>query len=199
MFTGIITAHGRLGARETIAGDVRLWVDTPEGWLDGVRLGDSIAVSGVCLTVVARDRNRFAADVSRETLGLTTLGALGDNGLVNLEQALRLSGRLGGHMVSGHVDGLGEILEIAEDARSQRWTLRAPPALMRFIATKGSITVNGVSLTVNTVEADRFGINLIPHTVENTDFRDRRVGDAVNLEADVVARYVERLLDPNRI
>jgi riboflavin synthase len=194
MFTGIIQALGRLAAREPTGGDQRLWVATPAGWLDDVALGDSIAVSGACLTVVACEDGRFAADVSRETLALTTLGALPEGSLLNLEKSLRLADRLGGHLVSGHVDGLGEVLAIREDARSQRWTLRAPRALLRYVAPKGSITVNGVSLTVNEVGDDTFGVNLIPHTVAHTDFRERRVGDAVNLEVDLVARYVERLL-----
>jgi riboflavin synthase len=194
VFTGIIQALGSLAAREHTGGDQRLWMATPSGWLEEVALGDSIAVSGACLTVVAVDGARFAADVSRETLGLTTLGALPEGALVNLEKALRLADRLGGHLVSGHVDGLGEVLEVAADARSQRWSLGAPAALMRYIAAKGSITINGVSLTVNEVAECSFGVNLIPHTVEHTDFRERRVGDRVNLEVDVVARYVERLL-----
>ncbi len=194
MFTGIISALGLLSSRESMGGDQRLWMTTPAGWLDGVQVGDSIAVSGVCLTVVLRDGDRFAADVSRETLGLTTLGALREDALVNLELALRLSDRLGGHLVSGHVDGLGEVVAVVDDARSQRWTLRAPAALMRYIAAKGSITINGVSLTVNEVDGQTFGVNLIPHTLSHTDFQQRRVGDAVNLEVDVVARYLERLL-----
>jgi riboflavin synthase len=198
MFTGIIQALGRLAAREPTGGDQRLWVATPAGWLDDVALGDSIAVAGACLTVVACEDGRFAADVSRETLALTTLGALPEGSLLNLEKSLRLADRLGGHLVSGHIDGLGEVLAIREDARSQRWTFRAPRSLMRYVAPKGSIAVNGVSLTVNEVGDDTFGVNLIPHTVAHTDFRERRVGDAVNLEVDLVARYVERLLDFER-
>jgi riboflavin synthase len=193
MFTGIIQAVGHIALREQRDGDQRLWIATPAGWLDDVGPGDSIAVSGVCLTVVTCEDARFGADVSRETLGLTTLGGLAQGRRVNLEKALRLADRLGGHLVSGHVDGLGEVTDIAEDARSQRWTVRAPAALLRYVATKGSITINGVSLTVNEVGDDTFGVNLIPHTVQHTDFQERRVGDMVNLEVDVVARYVERL------
>jgi riboflavin synthase len=193
MFTGLIQAVGTIAMRQQRDGDQRLWIATPAGWLDDVGPGDSIAVSGVCLTAVTCEDRRFAADVSRETLGLTTLGGLAQGRRVNLEKALRLADRLGGHLVSGHVDGLAEVVDIAKDARSQRWTLRAPTVLMRYIAAKGSIAVSGVSLTVNEVGADTFGVNLIPHTVQHTDFQERRVGDAVNLEVDVVARYVERL------
>lgn len=194
MFTGIIQAVGAVALHEPRGGDQRLWIATPAGWLEDVAIGDSIAVSGVCLTVVSHGQSRFAADVSRETLRLTTLGGLPDGATVNLEKSLRLADRLGGHLVSGHVDGLGEVVGVTGDARSQCWRFRAPEALMRYLAAKGSITINGVSLTVNEVVADTFAVNLIPHTVAHTDFRERRAGDAVNLEVDLVARYVERLL-----
>jgi riboflavin synthase len=151
-------------------------------------------VSGCCLTVVAREGDTLAFDISRESLSLTTLGGLGVGDRVNLEKALRLSDRLGGHLVSGHVDGIGSIVSVGSDARSQRWTIEAPPALARYIAAKGSVCVDGVSLTVNTVDGARFGVNLIPHTVEHTTFGDRRAGDRVNLEIDMLARYVERML-----
>ncbi|PZQ16436.1 MAG: riboflavin synthase [Rhodanobacter denitrificans] len=193
MFTGIIQAVGRVAALEPRGGDVRLRIAAP-GWsLDDVAEGDSIAVAGVCLTALDLAADGFAADVSIETLNLTTLGRLAPGDGVNLEKALRLSDRLGGHLVSGHVDGVGRVVEIAADARSQRWTFEAPAALARYIAVKGSICIDGVSLTVNAVDGARFGVNLIPHTQAVTTFGTRRPGDAVNLEVDLLARYIERL------
>ncbi|HEY9111046.1 MAG TPA: riboflavin synthase [Rhodanobacteraceae bacterium] len=193
MFTGIIQATGRVTRSEARGGDLRLSVVAPEFNASDVAPGDSIAVSGCCLTVVAHEGDTLAFDVSNESLALTTLGVLAVGDRVNLEKALRLSDRLGGHLVSGHVDGIGSILSVEPDARSQRWTIEAPPALARYIAAKGSVCVDGASLTVNTVDGARFGVNLIPHTVEQTTFGDRRVGDRVNLEIDMLARYVERL------
>ena len=194
MFTGIIQAVGSLRRREPRGGDVRLAIDTDSLDLADVALGDSIAVSGVCLTVDSLEERGFAADVSNETLSLTTLGGLVSGDAVNLEKALRLADRLGGHLVSGHVDGLGRIISITPDARSQRWTFEVPPALARYIVAKGSICIDGTSLTVNEINGQRFGVNLIPHTVEHTAFRHRRPGDAVNIEVDLVARYIERLV-----
>lgn len=194
MFTGIIQTVGRIARLEPRGGDVRLHVDSTDLDLTDVQLGDSIAVSGVCLTAVTLEPHGFSADVSNETLALTTLGALKPGDPVNLEKALRLADRLGGHMVSGHVDGLGKVVSITPDGRSQRWTFEVPAALARYIAAKGSICIDGTSLTVNEVSGLRFGVNLIPHTVEHTAFRARRAGDAVNIEVDVVARYIERLL-----
>jgi riboflavin synthase len=194
MFTGIIEATGRVACVDSRGGDLRLGIDAPVLDAAAVALGDSIAVSGCCLTVVAHDGDALAFDVSNETLALTTLGGLRVGDTVNLEPALRLSDRLGGHMVSGHVDGVGAIAAIESDARSQRWTLAPPPALLRFIAAKGSVCVDGVSLTVNTVTATTFAVNLIPHTVANTTFNGRRVGDRVNIEVDMLARYVAQLL-----
>ncbi|QEE25579.1 riboflavin synthase [Rhodanobacter glycinis] len=194
MFTGIIQTVGRIARLEPRGGDVRLHVDSTGLDLTDVQLGDSIAVSGVCLTAVTLAPHGFSADVSNETLALTTLGALKPGDPVNLEKALRLADRLGGHMVSGHVDGLGKVVSITPDGRSQRWTFEVPAALARYIAAKGSICIDGTSLTVNEVSGLRFGVNLIPHTVEHTAFRARRAGDAVNIEVDVVARYIERLL-----
>lgn len=193
MFTGIIQATGRVARIERRGGDVRLAVVAPVSARADVAAGDSICVSGCCLTVASLDDDAMAFDVSNETLGLTTLGGLREGDAVNLEPALRLSDRLGGHLVSGHVDGLGTIAAIEADARSQRWTLEAPATLIRFIAAKGSICVDGVSLTVNAVEGARFGVNLIPYTVAQTTFGQRRVGDRVNLEVDLLARYVARL------
>jgi riboflavin synthase len=194
MFTGIIQTVGRIARLEPRGGDVRLVVDTGSLDLADVQMGDSIAVGGVCLTAVELTGTGFAADVSNESLRLTSLGALRAGDAVNLEKALRLADRLGGHMVSGHVDGLGKVVSITPDGRSQRWTFEVPAALSRYIAEKGSVCIDGTSLTVNEVNGHRFGVNLIPHTVENTTFHARRAGDAVNIEVDVVARYVERLL-----
>jgi riboflavin synthase len=162
--------------------------------LAGARLGDSIAVNGVCLTVTALDGERFSADVSRESLSVTTLGDLGIGDRVNLEQALTLATRLGGHLVSGHVDGVGELLAMEADARSTRVQFRAPDPLARYIAAKGSITIDGASLTVNRVDGAIFDVNIIPHTWGLTRFSVYRIGSRVNLEVDLVARYLERLV-----
>lgn len=193
MFTGIIQAIGRVASSEARGGDRRLIIESSSLGFDDVSVGDSIAVSGVCLTALDLTTTTFAADVSLETLGLTTLGRLQSGDAVNIEKALRLSDRLGGHLVAGHVDGLATVVDRYDDARSQRWTFEVPPALARYIAVKGSVCLDGVSLTVNSVEAKRFGVNLIPHTIANTTFAERRVGDVVNLEVDLMARYAERL------
>lgn len=194
MFTGIIQCVGRIARLEPRGGDVRLHVDTAGLDLTDVQLGDSIAVSGVCLTAVTLDAHGFGADVSNETLSLTTLGELKAGDPVNLEKALRLADRLGGHLVSGHVDGVGKVVTITPDARSQRWVFEVPANLARYIAAKGSICIDGASLTVNEVAGHRFGVNLIPHTVEHTAFHAKRAGDPVNIEVDLIARYVERLI-----
>ena len=199
MFTGIIEGVGRLAAREPRGGDVRFTFATGSlPWLgergEDVRLGESIAVNGVCLTVVAFDAGSFQADASTETLGLTTLGDLAEGAALNLERAMRPSDRLGGHLVSGHVDGIGRVLSVHDDARAQRWRFAAPAPLLKYVAKKGSICVDGVSLTVNAVDGEGFEVALIPHTVAHTRFAETAVGDAVNLEIDLVARYVERLL-----
>jgi len=195
VFTGIIQSIGHLAASEEHGGDRRMIFHVGSLALDDVRQGDSIAVAGVCLTALDLTENSFAADVSRETLGLTTLGALEPGAPVNLEKALRLSDRLGGHLVSGHVDGFGRVIDIQDDARSQRWTFAAPATLARYIASKGSICIDGVSLTVNEVDGLHFGVNLIPHTQQVTTFAARRVGDAVNIEVDRMARYADRLIE----
>ncbi|MET0717963.1 MAG: riboflavin synthase [Pseudoxanthomonas sp.] len=194
MFTGIIEGVGRLAASETRSGDARLRIDTGTLAFAAVRLGESISVNGVCLTVVAFDAHSFEADASNETLALTTLGNLAVGALLNLERAMLPTDRLGGHLVSGHVDGVGEVLAMEQDARAQRWRFAAPASLLRYIAKKGSICVDGVSLTVNEVDGAGFEVALIPHTVSHTAFAQTAVGDAVNLEIDLVARYVERLL-----
>jgi riboflavin synthase len=193
MFTGIVQAVGRILAKETRGGDTRLEIACAALDLSDVAPGDSICVSGVCLTALEPTADTFAADVSIETLNCTTLGALEVGAGVNLEKSLRLADRLGGHLVSGHVDGVGRVLAVTPDARSQRWTFELPPALARYVAQKGSICIDGVSLTVNDVDGNRFGVNLIPHTVAVTTFGARGVGAAVNIEVDLIARYVERL------
>lgn len=194
MFTGLIEGVGHVRALEPRGGDLRLRIGVGTLPFDEVALGESIAVSGVCLTVVEYDAVSFAADASTETLALTTLGGLSVGHAVNLERAMRPTDRLGGHLVSGHVDGLGRVLSVHEDARAQRWRFAAPAALLKYIAVKGSICVDGVSLTVNAVDREGFEVALIPHTVSHTAFSTTKVGDAVNLEVDLVARYVERLL-----
>ena len=193
MFTGIIQAVGAVVSLDARGGDARLVIDARTLDLADVAIGDSIAVAGVCLTVVALDGSRWSADVSAETLARTTLGALQAGAGVNLERALRLADRLGGHLVSGHVDDVGAVLGIDDDGASQRWRFRVPRALARYIAVKGSICVDGTSLTVNEAGDDSFGVTLIPHTLAQTTFGARRVGDPVNIEVDLIARYAERL------
>ena len=194
MFTGLIAGVGRLAARETRGGDARLRIDVGTLPFDGVQLGESIAVNGCCLTVVEFDASSFAVDASNETLALTTLGRLAIGAPVNLERAMLPTDRLGGHLVSGHVDGLAIAARRWDDARAERWRFEAPMALLRYIAHKGSVCVDGVSLTVNAVDDAGFEVALIPHTVDNTAFHAVRQGDAVNIEVDLLARYVERLL-----
>jgi len=194
MFTGIIEGVGRISVRDAIGGDARLTIEVGSLPFDAVALGESVAVNGTCLTVIDFDARSFQADASTETLALTTLGRLPVGAPVNLERAMRPTDRLGGHMVSGHVDGIGAVAAITDDARAQRWRFTAPADLLRYIARKGSICVDGVSLTVNEVDATGFAVALVPHTVSHTAFSATRAGDAVNLEIDLVARYVERLL-----
>lgn len=194
MFTGIIEAIGEVAVLEPRGGDIRLRMRTGKLDLADVALGDSIAVNGVCLTVVQLPGDGFAADVSRETLSLTSLGQLAPGSRVNLEKALTLASRLGGHMVSGHVDGLGQVVERHDDARSVRFAIEAPQALARYIAHKGSITVDGTSLTVNAVQGRRFELNIVPHTLHETIIDGYDVGRQVNLEVDLIARYLERLV-----
>jgi riboflavin synthase len=193
MFTGIVQTVGKIARIESRGGDSRLVIEASALDLSDVAIGDSICVGGVCLTAIEIDGATFAADVSIETLSCTTLGSLDVGDGVNLEKSLRLADRIGGHLVSGHVDGVGKIVDVHTDARSQRWTIEVPTALSRYIAAKGSVCVDGVSLTVNDVDANRFGVNLIPHTIVVTTFRDKKVGAAVNIEVDLLARYVERL------
>ncbi len=194
MFTGIIEGVGRIAACDAVGGDARLTIEVGSLPFDAGALGESIAVNGTCLTVIGFDAQSFQADASTETLALTTLGQLAVGAPVNLERAMRPTDRLGGHMVSGHVDGMGAVAAISDDGRAQRWRFTAPAELLRYIAKKGSICVDGVSLTVNEVDATGFAVALVQHTVSHTAFAATRVGDAVNLEIDLVARYVERLL-----
>ena len=193
MFSGIVAACGRITAIDALEDGVRLSVDTADLDLSDVAIGDSIANSGVCLTVIGIDGALARFDVSRETLNCTTgLDRIGAE--VNLEKALRLSDRLGGHLVTGHVDGVGDVLRFVALGESHELVIRAPAALAAYIARKGSVTVNGVSLTVNRVEGTDFSINLIPHTVAVTNLKHLDAGSRVNLEIDLIARYVERML-----
>ncbi len=196
MFTGIIVALGRIATLEPRGGDVRLGIEADALDLSRTRLGDSISVQGVCLTVIGLDTARFDTDVSRETLSKTTLGRLRGGDVVNLEPALRAGDPLGGHLVSGHVDGVGTLVSAREDARSWRMEFELPAALARYVAAKGSICLDGVSLTVNAVQGRRFDVNIIPHTFEVTSLGRRRVGDEVNVEIDLIARYLDRLMQP---
>jgi riboflavin synthase len=194
VFTGIIQAVGHIAAIESGEQDIRLCIESGKLPLEGVSLGDSIATSGVCLTVTELTGEGYWADVSPESLSLTTLGtkAIGDS--VNLETSLTLSTPLGGHLVSGHVDGVGHVDDIIEDARFWRVRITAPETLARYVAMKGSICVDGTSLTVNQVEGCQFELTIIPQTWEETVFSEYRVGSPVNLEVDVIARYLERLM-----
>jgi len=192
MFSGIIAATGKISRIQPLEKGLSLTIEAGQLDLSDVALGDSIACNGVCLTVVAIDGERFGVDVSRETLDCT----VGLDGLneVNLEKALRLADRLGGHLVSGHVDGVGEVLKFAPAGESYELVIRAPQDLAKFIARKGSVTVDGVSLTTNDVTGAEFSINLIPHTLEMTTLKRLKAGSRVNLEVDLIARYCERLL-----
>lgn len=194
MFTGIIAAIGSITHIERKGGDYRLTINTGKLPLANTQLGDSIAVNGVCLTAIELGKQHFCADVSNETLSCTTLKTAVVGTAVNLELALTPTTRMGGHIVSGHVDGLGELIELKTDARSIRLTFKAPQDCAKYIATKGSITINGISLTVNTVEGAAFSVNIVPHTLQETTLADIKVGDQVNLEVDLLARYLERLL-----
>ena len=197
MFTGIVQGVGSVRAVEARGGDVTLVFDTAAVSLADLEPGGSIAVSGVCLTATRFDAASFAADVSRETLSLTTLGEWGVGRRVNLEKALRAGQALGGHYVTGHVDGVGELVGRHDEARSVRMEFRVPPALARYVARKGSICIDGVSLTVNGVQGDCFDVNLVPHTLAVTTLGDLRPGGRVNLEVDIIARYVDRMMNPD--
>lgn len=196
MFTGIVETKGTLEQKIDIGGDCRLVIHTGELSLEACRSGDSISVSGACLTMLDPEPHRFSADVSQETLSLTVLGGVEAGGELNLELAMGLEDRMGGHMVTGHVDGLARLVSRREDARSERFVFEVPPELAKYIARKGSVCIDGVSLTVNGVDGKRFDVCLIPHTMEITTLGRLQPGDAVNLEVDLIARYLERLMDP---
>jgi riboflavin synthase len=195
MFTGIVAAIGKIVEAQPLEKGLRLTVDAGSLDLSDVALGDSIAHDGVCLTVIGKAGSRYQVDVSRETLACTA--GLDGTGEVNLEKALRLADRLGGHLVAGHVDGVGEVLKFEQAGESHELVIRAPAELAKYVARKGSITVNGVSLTTNRVTGADFSINLIPHTIEMTTLKHLAAGSRVNLEVDLIARYVERMLGPS--
>ena len=194
MFTGIILATGRVSSLTEKGGDLELGVDAAALDLERVAIGDSVSVQGACLTATRKEGACFYADVSRETMAKTTLGNLRAGSRVNLEPSLRAGDALGGHWVSGHVDTVGKLKTLVQDARSWRLEFELPAALMRFVAAKGSICVNGVSLTVNKVDGRCFDVNIIPHTLQVTTLGEIKVGDGVNVEIDVIARYLERLM-----
>lgn len=196
MFTGIVQGVGRIRAVQPHGGDVTMWIETGEVTLAGIEIGGSIAVNGCCLTAVELEPRAFKADLSRETLALTTAGGWQPGTRVNLEKALTAGQALGGHYVTGHVDGVGQVVARHDDARSVRVEFEVPAGLAHYIARKGSVTVDGVSLTVNGVAGDRFDVNLVPHTLEVTILGGYQPGTRVNLEVDIIARYLERLLPP---
>ena len=198
MFTGIISAIGDVVELEPRDGDVRLTIRSGNLSLADVQLGDSIACNGACLTAVELTDEGFIADVSVETLSLTTIANWQVGSRINLEKAMQATDRFGGHIVSGHVDGIGEVMSLHEDARSWRFRIRAPRDLAKYIAHKGSITVDGTSLTINKIEGSEFELNIVPHTMTHTVMGDYKVGTKVNLEVDLVARYLERLLLGNK-
>lgn len=198
MFTGIVQGVGAIRAVEPRGGDVTLWVDTGSVSLADVQIGGSIAVSGACLTAVQLEPHAFEADVSRETLSLTTAGEWKPGTRVNLEKALTAGQALGGHYVTGHVDGVGRVVSRHDDARSVRVEFEVPQELARYVARKGSVCVDGVSLTVNGVSGRRFDVNLVPHTLELTVLGGYQPGTRVNLEVDIIARYLERMLEEGR-
>ncbi|MGD8569410.1 MAG: riboflavin synthase [Gammaproteobacteria bacterium] len=194
MFTGIIQSVGRIAALQQRGNDMRVTLDTGKLPVADLSLGDSVAVNGICLTAVEKLQQGFVADVSGETLSRTTAGRWQPGEQVNLELALTPTTRLGGHLVSGHVDGVGEVVKRWSDGRSERFVVQAPDNLARYIAEKGSICVDGISLTVNAVAGSEFELNIVPHTLQETTMAGYEPGHKVNLEVDVIARYLERLL-----
>jgi len=198
MFTGIVQGVGRIRSVEPRGGDVTLWIETGPVQVGDVQVGGSIAVSGACLTATQLESHAFAADVSRATLSLTTLGSATAGTRVNIEKALTAGQALGGHYVTGHVDGVGRVVARHDDARSVRMEFEVPAELARYVARKGSVCVDGVSLTVNGVQGRRFDVNLVPHTLELTVLAGCEPGTAVNLEVDIIARYLERMMEAGR-
>lgn len=194
MFTGIIQTTGSISSIEPRAGDCRFVFDTGSMDLSDMIIGDSIAVNGACLTIIEKEKHLFTADLSKETLTLTTFSDLKEGARINLEKAMQLSDRINGHLVSGHIDGIGKIIDKSDDGRSIRFTIEFPPALARFISQKGSVTVDGVSLTVNDVESNAFGVNIIPHTLSETIFSEYDLSSKVNIEVDLLARYLDQLI-----
>jgi riboflavin synthase len=194
MFTGIILATGRVASLAEKGGDLEMGIDAAELDFTRIGIGDSVSVQGACLTVTRTEGTRFYADVSRETMAKTTLGTLSSGSRVNLEPSLRAGDALGGHYVSGHVDAVGNLRALVQDARSWRLEFELPAPLMRFVAPKGSIGINGVSLTVNKVDGRRFDVNIIPHTLKVTTLGELKIDEGVNIEIDVIARYLERLM-----
>jgi len=198
MFTGIVTSTGILQSKTMTGGDCRLHISCSQLNLDTAQAGDSISVSGACLTMLEPNAAGFFADVSLETLSLTTLGQLREGQAINLELALGLEARLGGHLVTGHIDGRARLVSRHEDARAERFEFEVPDHLARYIARKGSACIDGVSLTVNEVDGSKFSVCLIPHTLEITTLGGLETGDEVNLEVDLIARYLERLMAPTQ-
>jgi len=198
MFTGIVQGVGRIRSVEPRGGDVTMWIETGDVSLAGIELGGSIAVNGCCLTAIEYEPNAFKADLSRETLSLTTAGGWSPGTPVNIEKALTAGQALGGHYVTGHVDGVGQVVSRHDDARSVRVEFEVPAELARYVARKGSICVDGVSLTVNGASGRRFDVNLVPHTLEVTVLGGYQPGTRVNLEVDIIARYLERLVAESR-
>ncbi|GJM05124.1 MAG: riboflavin synthase subunit alpha [marine bacterium B5-7] len=194
MFTGIIQTTGEISAIDAHGSDSRFVFSTGNMDLTDLKVGDSIAVNGACLTIIDKDADCFAADLSNETLKLTTFSKLGVGSRINLEKAMQLSDRLNGHMVSGHVDGIGQVIDLVDDARSVRYTIEVPATLSRYLSKKGSVTVDGVSLTINTVEGSTFSVNIIPHTLSETIFSGYETGSRVNIEVDLIARYLDQLI-----
>ena len=193
MFTGIIEAVGKIEARSQEKGEWRLKFFTGDLDLSDVKIGDSIAVSGCCLTVVEKHATAFLADVSNETMRCTSLGTLEIGSAVNLEKAMLATDRFGGHIVSGHVDGVGQLIKVENEGQSIKMTFKIPSNLSKYVAAKGSICVDGTSLTVNEANDDYFAVNLIPHTQDQTVSGSYQIGDSVNLEVDIIARYLERM------